>query len=1061
MTLADSVVLSRELREDGQIDGQVKLYNVEHPGEFESDAALFFERTLMTNGLREALSILYESLDGQDPRGTHVLYGPYGSGKSHQMVAMYHCFDDPSAAATWAGEELTDLDNVVPADATTVTVAMQHRQYEYLWEPFFDAMGEDPGSYDTGGYPDMQHITDAVGTSTVAFFIDELEGWFETLSGDRKSANKGFLQALLEATAQPDLELYTIVSVLRDDSEVHDILDREQAVQVNMNNQVDKRDVLRHRLIESVDPTIVADVVGDYMQVYEQADRVEVPDGLARSMQEWFPFHPVLLDALEDRYYRDEGNQNARGMIYLFSKLLLEIQGETDLITHGDVDTIGFEDELAKINYERQDAAMGDIKSRLDETAVPHGRRILNTILLYSLDPAEGEGARESDIIMGACQTGDRVSDVMLNLEQLHGKMWHLHKLNGRYAIRERENPIALIRNAASEVSEQAAKAEIADVIREIFGDVAHPVGFRQGDMAEVPDTRDIKVLIKDSEWTKDDVTEAITNQGRGREWRNTLVFVQPASPEAIESGTRYVDKARFIEAARQVLQDPSLEGRIRESVHKNKLKEEQELREELQVLYGEVLDGDDLLNEFDQAAAMPLDVFVGGDAELDTANIAESAAADPLDLRGHIWPITEDLLDRRGQASIQKVYEAFLRTPELPIPRDVHAVLGVVGEELDDKPVLAREASGFSEDLSGCTPETVIVRKDAVESWEVEDVIQDLRERFGGGETAIDIGDYELGLIESPDIWIDGDNHDVVMRAIGRLIEDEQYVVVHGTELLEKPRSDATIRDVGGAERIGASGINDRIDDLIAEDGRADMAQVIGTIRADDGVFLPPEETETAVRQAVYDHLVDEHLLWDGDRFGEELGDRDPAAVTLVPTVPPELGESILSLIDDYDPDDQFTVTTITDQISESVGQKSVETFLKQQLGKSDEPAYVIGPSGSDRPADWVPGDPFRRVGPDAETWRFEYNGDSVADLRTKWQRHRQAGHVEVGDISYEVPGEVGTPDELRGAADIVRARVNLTLGAEQDANRVQDLLERMPDEARGMKIEVSFTDQ
>mgnify|MGYP007039249958 CR=1 FL=1 len=60
VTLADSVVLSRELREDGQIDGQVKLYNVEQPGEFESDAALFFERTLMTNGLREALSILYE-----------------------------------------------------------------------------------------------------------------------------------------------------------------------------------------------------------------------------------------------------------------------------------------------------------------------------------------------------------------------------------------------------------------------------------------------------------------------------------------------------------------------------------------------------------------------------------------------------------------------------------------------------------------------------------------------------------------------------------------------------------------------------------------------------------------------------------------------------------------------------------------------------------------------------------------------------------------------------------------------------------------------------------------
>jgi len=89
-TLEDTVTLSRELREEGQIDGQVKLYNVDDDDEFESDAELFFERTLMTQGLREALSILRDSLTGDDPRGTHILYGPYGSGKSHQMVALYH-----------------------------------------------------------------------------------------------------------------------------------------------------------------------------------------------------------------------------------------------------------------------------------------------------------------------------------------------------------------------------------------------------------------------------------------------------------------------------------------------------------------------------------------------------------------------------------------------------------------------------------------------------------------------------------------------------------------------------------------------------------------------------------------------------------------------------------------------------------------------------------------------------------------------------------------------------------------------------------------------------------
>ena len=73
-TLEDTVTLSRELREEGQIDGQVKLYNVDDDDEFESDAALFFERTLMTQGLREALSILRDSLTGRPARHAHPLW---------------------------------------------------------------------------------------------------------------------------------------------------------------------------------------------------------------------------------------------------------------------------------------------------------------------------------------------------------------------------------------------------------------------------------------------------------------------------------------------------------------------------------------------------------------------------------------------------------------------------------------------------------------------------------------------------------------------------------------------------------------------------------------------------------------------------------------------------------------------------------------------------------------------------------------------------------------------------------------------------------------------------
>lgn len=1057
-TLTDTVTLSRELREEGQIDGQVKLYNVEDDGEFESDAALFFDRTLMTQGLREALTILRDSLTGDDPRGTHILYGPYGSGKSHQMVALYHCFDDPAAAGDLAADSVEGFDAALPDAAIPITVAMQNEQYEYLWEPFFEALDYDPGTFESGGYPDMQTIQDAVGDETVAFFVDELEDWFDTLQGDRKSANKAFLQALLESTALSDLELYTIVSVLREGSEVHDILNREQAVEVNMNNQVDKREVLRHRLIDSIDERAARDIVNEYFDAYDQSDHVDLPDDLLSEMHDLYPFHPVLLDALETRYYADDGNQNTRGMIYLFSKVLLEMQDQTDLITHGDIDAIEFEDELAKIRYDRLNAATGDIKSRVGTDDVPHGRRILNTILLYSLKPSEGEGAEVSDIVMGTYQTGDLVSDVVLNLERLHGVAWHLHKLNGKYAIRDRQNPNALIRNAAVDVSETSAKAEIADFITDIFGSNAYPVGFRTNDLREIPDDREINVVVKDDQWAQEDVKRVITNDGRGREWRNTLVFVQPSGDKAIESGTRYIDKARYIEGARQVLADESLDDEIRTSIQGMKDQEENELHEELQLLYGEVLDGDDLLNEFDLAAPMDLDVFVLDEAELDASNIADSAAADPFDLQSQTWDIVVDLLDRRGEISVEDIYEQFLRNPELPIPGSANDVLDATVKALSDKPVLARDGGGFHDDLAESSLDTVLVRKDDVDLWGVDNVEQELRQRFGSGTTALDIGNFEVDLVEDGDIWIDGDSLDIVMRAVGRLNREEQYIIVHGNEILDKPQPDATLRDVGGATVVSASYLVDRIENQIDDDGYANIDTIIGDIRADETVFLPPDETESVAREAVNEFLVDDYVLEAGGRYLESLGDREPTSVKIVPTVSERIGRQILEYIEGLEAGDQFTVNKVTERFDSSVTEYMVRTFLLENIGKDEDPEYVVNTTGSDKASDWVPGYPFRRADTEAETWRFEFNGDDVAALRSKWRQNHQTGTVEYGDITFMLPDRDGVPGALQGTADIERTQVSLTLRAEQDYTKIQDLFERMPDEASSLKIEISF---
>jgi hypothetical protein len=775
-------------------------------------------------------------------------------------------------------------------------------------------------------------------------------------------------------------------------------------------------------------------------------------------MHDLYPFHPVLLDALETRYYADEGNQNTRGMIYLFSKVLLEMRDKTDLITHGDIDAIEFEDELAKLNYERLNAATGDIKSRIDQDEVPHGRRILNTILLYSLKPSEGEGANTSEIVMGAYQTGDLVSDVILNLERLHGVAWHLHKLNGKYAIRDRQNPNALIQNKADDVDEKVALGQIADTVEQVFGKKAYPVGFTDGDLKQVPDSRDVKVVVKASEWTQEDVETVIKNAdgSPGREWRNTLVFVQPSGDKTIESGTGFIEKARYIEGAERVLDDESLDDEIRASVRRQREDEQRELRDRVELAYGEILDGDDLLTEFDFAAEMDLDVFVSGGDPLNAGDIADSVAAEGLDLQQHVWGIVEDLLDRRGEASIEDVYEQFLRQPTYPIPGSPRDVAKAAGKALADKPVITHGSNGFSESLpEEPSQDTMLLHEGDVQRWTAEDVEQELRQRFGSGTKAVDIGNFELELLEDTKIWLEGDGHDTVMTAAGRLAQDGQYVLYSGTEIVTKAQSDATIRDISEAERIGTPEVRERISEALEGSGRANTHRILEEIRCDETVYLPGDETERAFREAVTDFLVDDYLVEVNREYDESLGDRDPTDVTLVPSVPDDVGEEILEYIEGLDGGDEFTVGSVAERFDGAVSEDAVQTFLLQRLGREAEPEYVIATDGSGDPTRWSPGYQFRIP---SGGWRFVFNGDDVAELRRKWRRDEDSGEVTYGEVRFKLDNRMGIPGPLQGSAKIKETMTKLTLESGEDFTKVRDLFERMPDEASSISVEINF---
>jgi len=90
-------------------------------------------------------------------------------------------------------------------------------------------------------------------------------------------------------------------------------------------------------------------------------------------MEDTYPFHPELISTLKTRYYADVESGATRGMLFLFAKVLVDAYDETDLIAHGDVDAVDYNDELTRINTEHQrpNKAFDDIQDRLETGTSP------------------------------------------------------------------------------------------------------------------------------------------------------------------------------------------------------------------------------------------------------------------------------------------------------------------------------------------------------------------------------------------------------------------------------------------------------------------------------------------------------------------------------------------------------------------------------------------------------------------------------------------------------------------------------------------------------------------
>lgn len=558
------------LREDGTIDStglldEVSLYNLyDDRRSPEQDAERILKITYPTQTLQTIIQNTAQNLDSDIgfSEGGQIVGGGYGSGKSHIELVIYHLFNSASLGQSWLDKQGINVD--LPSGTRTAALQMFNleREYSRLSEAIGDYLGIDKWEGDKKT-PTVHQIRDTLEGEPVLVLLDEFERWFGMPEREEyQDSNLAFLQNLLEAAGRDDTRLSVFVSLLYEDEDVQAITQRTNPFTHDLGSRRDEKiEFILHRLVgEVADPDGVANLAKEYTDVYRQNDQIQLEDyhDMQDRIERYYPFHPLALEVLMQKYSEQRISSDARGLLRFLTEILSDNYTQTDLILTGDINVYGYTDRFRYIDGE----LVGKYISDYNRLQKPDGslgefiEELINIVLVHSLSSEGEEGPNKRQMLMGVMRKGINAHRIIQTFtEDVYGHAWHIHRINGEYAFDTNENPAARIEKKAEDIHKHDAIHRVERLVREdIFNGqnnvyILDPINTEQ----DIPDNKTMKIVVLlRAKRDYNEIFEELTT-GQEREFPNTLALVTPEKLAGINSNTGIRQLARKVVAGEQL----------------------------------------------------------------------------------------------------------------------------------------------------------------------------------------------------------------------------------------------------------------------------------------------------------------------------------------------------------------------------------------------------------------------------------------------------------------------------------------------------------------------------
>lgn len=516
--------------------------------------ALFFQKTYETAGLKELLTLVEKRLKGEGGDPVIQLQTPFGGGKTHALIALYH------KAEEWGAKRVVMVGTDMSARDTLW--GMLEEQLTGKKENFADltspgraalrALLENQGPVLILLDEVLEYVTKAAGTpvgeSTLAAqtiaFMQELTELAATL--ERVALVVTLPSSLVEHYDQRAEHLFQ--QLQRVSGRVEKIYTPVQENEIAA--------VIRRRLFSHVDQKAANAVISAFMDYAIRESLlpagVEPSDYRAR-FEASYPFLPDVIDVLYQRWGSFPNFQRTRGALRLLGMVVHDLKTSAlPYITLADFNLsnqeirrellkhIGNEyDSVIAADITGPEAGARKVSAGLGKAyqGLRLGERVAVADFLYSFSGGMERGATLTDLKRNAASLETPSAVIADALEEAKNRFFYLQYQNSKYFFSNQPNlnRMVLVR------SENVASREIEEMEEALLRARVHSERLRVfvwvERSADIPDTPDLKLIIL-REANQDIMRTLMEEKGANpRVHRNTLIFLAPLPAERISFG--------------------------------------------------------------------------------------------------------------------------------------------------------------------------------------------------------------------------------------------------------------------------------------------------------------------------------------------------------------------------------------------------------------------------------------------------------------------------------------------------------------------------------------------